>query len=91
MKSLQTAKETIKRLGLRLGPVFQSLWIRLFGRFVVPFRYSAVPVFRELCSTPICLSLALKRVADKMWYPRKFALFPIILVSRFQGSWLTST
>ncbi|MGJ1346881.1 hypothetical protein [Sphingobacterium sp. UBA7253] len=91
MKSLQTAKETIKRLGLHLGPVFQSLLMRLFGRFVLPFRYRVVPLFKELCYAPICLSLALKRVADKMWYPRKFALFPSMPVSQFQGRWLTST
>ncbi|MGJ1534310.1 hypothetical protein ACR784_04770 [Sphingobacterium multivorum] len=89
MKSLQTAKEKIKRLGLLLGPVFQSLWTRLLGRFVLQFRYSVVPLFRKFYYAPICLSLALKRVVNKMWYPRKFALFPSIPVSRFQGSWLT--
>ncbi|WP_282637460.1 hypothetical protein [Sphingobacterium thalpophilum] len=89
MKSLQTAKETIKRLGLQLGPVFQSLWMRLFGRFVLRLRHRIVLWFKKLHFAPICLSLALKRVVDKMWYPRKFALFPSRLASRLQGSRLT--
>ncbi|NPE49173.1 hypothetical protein [Sphingobacterium prati] len=91
MKSLRTAKENIKLLGLRIGSVFQSLWMRLSGRFVLRFRYRVILWFREFCYAPICLSLALKRVVDKMWYPRKFALFPGTLASRFQGSWPVTT
>ena len=40
------------------------------------FRYRAILWFSTLRYAPICLSLALKRVASKMLYPRKFALFP---------------
>ncbi|NPE48467.1 hypothetical protein [Sphingobacterium prati] len=91
MKSLQTAKKTIKLLDQWLWSVLLSLWIRLSGRFVLWYRYSPVLWFRELDYSPICLSLALKRVVSKMWYPRKFALFPSMLASRLQGSWLTVT
>ncbi|WP_333887778.1 hypothetical protein [Sphingobacterium siyangense] len=76
MKSLQTVKTKISQLGLQIRSGLQSLGILLFGQFVLRFRYSAILWFSTLRYAPICLSLALKRVASKMLYPRKFALFP---------------